>query len=83
MAPAGEPPVSLLAALRRVTHSVQVILSLLAVAIGLTAGLAAIGFRTIIDHVQRFGFGFGGEQMVTLVNTLPGWRIVLVPCAAS
>ena len=83
MAQAGEPPVSLLAALRRVTSNVQVILSLLAVAIGLTAGLAAIGFRTIIDHVQRLGFGFGGEQMVTLVNTLPGWRIVLVPAAGG
>ncbi|MCH6587471.1 MAG: chloride channel protein [Proteobacteria bacterium] len=83
MAPAGEPPVNLLAALRRVTRNVQVILSLLAVAIGLTAGLAAIGFRTIIDHVQRFGFGFGGEQMVTLVSALPGWRILLVPTAGG
>ncbi len=51
MAQAGEPPISPLAALRRVTRNVQVILSLLAVAIGLTAGLAATGFRTIIDHV--------------------------------
>ena len=83
MSPAGEPPVNLLAALRRVTRNVQVILSLLAVAIGLTAGLAAIGFRTIIDHVQRFGFGFGGEQMVTLVSVLPGWRILLVPTAGG
>ncbi|MCH8926467.1 MAG: chloride channel protein, partial [Proteobacteria bacterium] len=83
MAQAGEPPVNLLAALRRVTRNVQVILSLLAVAIGLTAGLAAIGFRTIIDHVQRFGFGFGGEQMVTLVSALPSWRILLVPTAGG
>ena len=83
MAPAGEPPVNLLAALRRVTRNVQVILSLLAVAIGLTAGLAAIGFRTIIDHVQRFGFGFGGERMVTLVSALPTWRILLVPTAGG
>ena len=81
MAQAGEPPVNLLAALRRVTRNVQVILSLLAVAIGLTAGLAAIGFRTIIDHVQRFGFG--GERMVTLVSALPGWRILLVPTAGG
>ncbi|MCH8001635.1 MAG: chloride channel protein [Proteobacteria bacterium] len=83
MAQAGEPPVNLLAALRRVTRNVQVILSLLAVAIGLTAGLAAIGFRTIIDQVQRFGFGFGGEQMVTLVSALPSWRILLVPTAGG
>ena len=83
MAQAGEPPVNLLAALRRVTRNVQVILSLLAVAIGLTAGLAAIGFRTLIDHVQRFGFGFGGEQMVTLVSALPSWRILLVPTAGG
>ncbi len=83
MAQAGEPPANLLAALRRVTRNVQVILSLLAVAIGLTAGLAAIGFRTIIDQVQRFGFGFGGEQMVTLVSALPSWRILLVPTAGG
>ena len=83
MAQAGEPPVNLRAALRRVTRNVQVILSLLAVAIGLTAGLAAIGFRTLIDHVQRFGFGFGGEQMVTLVSALPSWRILLVPTAGG
>ena len=83
MAQAGEPPVNLRAALRRVTRNVQVILSLLAVAIGLTAGLAAIGFRTIIDQVQRFGFGFGGEQMVTLVSALPSWRILLVPTAGG
>ncbi len=79
MAPSDDSPVGLLESLRRLTRNVQVILSLLAVAIGLMAGLAAIGFRYAIDYVQRLGFGFGGEQVATLVGALPGWRVLLVP----
>ena len=79
MAQSDDSPVGLLDSLRRLTRNVQVILSLLAVAIGLMAGLAAIGFRYAIDFVQRWGFGFGGEQMATLVGGLPAWRILLVP----
>ncbi|MCH8155818.1 MAG: chloride channel protein, partial [Proteobacteria bacterium] len=79
MAQSDDSPVGLLDSLRRLTRNVQVILSLLAVAIGLMAGLAAIGFRYAIDFVQRLGFGFGGEQVATLAGALPAWRILLVP----
>jgi len=79
MAQSGDSPVGLLDSLRRLTRNVQVILSLLAVVIGLMAGLAAIGFRYAIDYVQRLGFGFGGEQVATLVAALPAWRTLLVP----
>ena len=83
MSQAGEPSTSPLAALRRITRNVQVILSMLAVVIGLTAGLAATGFRYLIDLVQRAGFGFGGEQVVTLAAALPEWRVLLVPAAGG
>ncbi len=74
---------SLLVALRRVTRNDQVILSVLAVTIGIAAGVAAIGFRYVIDLVQRLGFGFGGERIATLAAGLPQWRILLVPAAGG
>ena len=45
MAQGDNSSIGLLGSLRRFTRNVQVILSLLAVGIGLMAGLAAIGFR--------------------------------------
>ncbi len=83
MSQASESPGNLLASLRRLTGNVQVILSLFAVAIGLTAGLAAIGFRSAIDVVQRLGFGFGGERLASLAGALPEWRLLLVPAAGG
>jgi len=79
MAQDDDSPVGLVDSLRRLSRNAQVILSLLAVAIGLMAGLAAIGFRYAIDFVQRWGFGFGGEKVATLAGALPGWRTLLVP----
>ena len=79
MAQPDDSPIGLLESLRRLTHNVQIILSVLAVVIGVMAGLAAIGFRYAIDLVQRFGFGFGGEQVATLAGDLPAWRLLLVP----
>ena len=79
MAQSDDSSIGLLESLRRLTRNVQVILSLLAVAIGLMAGVAAIGFRYAIDFVQRLGFGFGGEQVATQAAALPEWRLLLVP----
>jgi CIC family chloride channel protein len=79
MAQGDNSSIGLLGSLRRLTRNVQVVLSLLAVGIGLTAGLAAIGFRYAIDFVQQLGFGFGGEQVAALAGALPAWRLLLVP----
>jgi CIC family chloride channel protein len=79
MAQGDNSSTGLLGSLRRLTRNVQVVLSLLAVGIGLTAGLAAIGFRYAIDFVQQLGFGFGGEQVAALAGALPAWRLLLVP----
>ena len=83
MSQVGETPITLLVALKRLTRNVQVIVSLLAVAIGVMAGLAAIGFRYAIDFVQRLGFGFSGERVASLASALPEWRILLVPTAGG
>ncbi len=79
MAQSDDSPIGLLESLRRFTRNVQFILSLLAVAVGLMAGVAAIGFRYAIDFVQQLGFGFGGEQVAALAGALPAWRLLLVP----
>jgi len=73
----------LAATLRRLSRNVQLILSTLAVVIGMAAGLAAIGFRYVIDLVQRLGFGFGGESVATGVAELPWWQILPVPAVGG
>ena len=69
----------MLSAFKQLGRNVQVILSLLAVAIGAAAGAAAIGFRYAIDLVQLLGFGFGSEKVATLAAALPWWQLILVP----
>jgi CIC family chloride channel protein len=79
MSEASESPNGLVPSLRRFTRNDQVILSLLAVVIGVTAAGAAIGFRIAIDLFQQAGFGFAGEQVVTLARQLPWWQLLAVP----
>lgn len=64
---------------RRLRRNDQLVLSVLAVAIGGLAGLAAIVFRYGIDVVQRLSFGFGGERVASLAADLPWWQLLLVP----
>ncbi|MHA1600774.1 MAG: chloride channel protein, partial [Alphaproteobacteria bacterium] len=73
----------MLTALKQLSRNVQVILSLLAVAVGTAASVAAIGFRYVIDLVQQLGFGFGGESVATLAAGLPWWQLILVPTAGG
>ncbi len=68
---------------RRLTKNDQVILTVLAVAIGFLAGGAAIAFRHTIDLVQGLGYGFGGEHLVTIVSALPWWQVLLVPAVGG
>ena len=62
----------------RLARHEQVILSILAVAIGLTAGGCAIVFREAIALVQGASFGFSSERVHSLAALLPWWRILLV-----
>ncbi len=72
---AGKPALSV----KRLTKNDQVILTALAVAIGLLAGGAAIAFRHAIGVFQGLGYGFGGEGLITIVSGLPWWQVLLVP----
>ncbi len=63
----------------RITHNDQVILSVLAMVIGVAAGYGAIAFRWLLAGVQQIAFGFSSENVYTLAAELPWWHIVLAP----
>jgi CIC family chloride channel protein len=69
--------------LARMGRNRQLLLSVLAVAIGLLGGFAASTFRYAIDAVQRLSFGFGGEKVASLAAALPWWHLLLVPTAGG
>ncbi len=78
-APAG----SLRNFLLRLRRSNPLILSVLAVVIGVAAGMAAIAFRYAIDLTQRGTFGFGGERVATLAAEMAWWHSLLVPAGGG
>ncbi len=67
----------------RVIRNDQIVLSVLAVIVGVVAAYASIGFRLGIDLVQRLGFGFSGETVYTSAGTLAWWHVALVPVAGG
>ncbi|WP_421708541.1 chloride channel protein [Algihabitans sp.] len=69
----------MLASLRRFGRSDQVVLSIMAVVIGVAGGGAAIGFRYAIDAIQWLGFGYAGEALASHAETLDWWLLLLVP----
>ena len=69
----------LLVRLRRMRRNNQIILSLLALVIGVAAAYGAIGFRAVIDLVQLGALGFSSEQVASLAAEAPWWRVLLAP----
>lgn len=65
--------------LRRFGRHEQVVLSILALMLGASAGGAAILFRLGIDSVQFVALGFWGEEVVAFAAEQPWWRILLAP----
>ncbi len=65
--------------LRRLARNDQLILWVLAVLMGLAAGLAAVAFRQGISLIQTVTYGVGGESIASFVSALPWWQIMLVP----
>jgi CIC family chloride channel protein len=63
----------------RLSHHEQVVLSLLAVVVGIVVAYAAIGFRLAIGGVQWLGFGFTTEIVFEKAALLPWWQLLLVP----
>jgi CIC family chloride channel protein len=68
-----------LAATTRLLRNEHVMLSVLSVALGLSAGVAAVAFRKGISFVQELGFGFPGERVASLAADLPWWQLLAVP----
>ncbi len=63
----------------RLARHEQVVLSVLAVLVGIVIAYAAIGFRLAIGGVQWLGFGFSDESVFLKVAMLPWWQVLLVP----
>ncbi|MBF0460049.1 MAG: chloride channel protein [Magnetococcales bacterium] len=57
----------------------HIVLSVVAVFIGLLVGYGAIFFRTLISLFQMLFMGNGHEGVVAIVQSLPGWHILLMP----
>ncbi|MEW5729382.1 MAG: chloride channel protein, partial [Pseudomonadota bacterium] len=66
--------------LRRVLGNDQLVVSLMALAVGAAVGGAVIGFREAIVVVQGVFLGAGGEdRLVRAAQALPWWRVLLAP----
>ena len=57
----------------------HIILSTIAVLIGLLVGYGAILFRLLIEMFQTIFTGSGHEGLVEILHALPWWHIVLMP----
>lgn len=57
-------------------------MAILAVIVGLTAGLGAVGFRHLIEFIQSIFYG-SGENLLELVQVIPWYLKVWVPAAGG
>ncbi|MEE2998765.1 MAG: chloride channel protein [Pseudomonadota bacterium] len=69
--------------LRRFIRNDQLILSILAVFVGATAGCGVIAIRELIDFVQGLALGGTSENLVSTVYALPWWQILFVPAVGG
>ena len=65
--------------LRRIIRNDQLILSVLAVFVGLLAGGGVIAIRELIDFVQGLFLGGTSENLISTILTLPWWQILSTP----
>ena len=63
----------------RLARHEQIVLTVVAVIIGIVVAYAALAFRLWIDVVEWTGFGAGGELLHRVVAGLPWWQVLLVP----
>jgi CIC family chloride channel protein len=64
---------------RRMRRNHQLILSLVAVAVGAAAGGGSILFREAINLVQLGALGISAEEVYSLALNLPWWHLLLAP----
>lgn len=72
-------PSRVLMRLRRLLRNDQLVLGLLALAVGALAGGAVIAFREGISLVQLLFFGSGSERLFSVAADLPWWWLLLAP----
>lgn len=65
--------------LRRIIRNDQLILSVLAVLVGVIAGIGVIFIREGIDFVQGLFLGGSSDKLINSLLNLPWWRILVVP----
>ena len=65
--------------LRRFIRNDQLILSILAVFVGATAGGGVVAIRELIDFIQGLSLGGTSENLVSVVSLLPWWQTLLTP----
>ena len=68
---------------KRLGGNEHVLLSIVAVLIGLMVGYGAILFRLLIEMFQFFFMGNGGEGVVAIVESLPWWQVLLIPAVGG
>jgi chloride channel protein, CIC family len=68
---------------RRVTRNDQLLLLLLALAVGVAAGYGALLFRLLTAAIQVLFLGHGTEHLVSAAATLPWWQVLLAPTAGG
>jgi CIC family chloride channel protein len=65
--------------LRRIIRNDQLILSVLAVFVGLAAGGGVIAIRELIDFIQGVSLGGTSEKLISIIITLPWWQTLFTP----
>ena len=65
--------------IKRLGGNEHIILSIVAILIGLMVGYGAILFRYLIETFQYLFMGSGHEEVVEIVQGLPWWQILLMP----
>jgi CIC family chloride channel protein len=63
--------------LRRMVENDQLLLVLLAIAIGALGALGVIGFRETYAQIQKFALGSAAAHLLPVLRELPWWRILL------
>ena len=61
----------------------QIVLSLLAVAVGAASAYGAIAFRHLITLIHAGLFGARADRLLSAAQTLPWWQILLIPAAGG
>ena len=65
--------------LRRIIKNDQMILSILSVFVGATAGVGVIAIRESIDFIQGLFFGGTSENLIAIIYSLPWWQTLFTP----